>query len=58
MIRKNIFISVNRSFGQPAKNQNQQPKPEGTVTIEKQRNNEVPGRSGNTGDYVDYEEVK
>lgn len=63
MVRKNIFISVQRSFNQQMKNQmddqNQYPKkPEGTVTIEKETKKSIKEKNRDDGDFIDYEELK
>ena len=56
MLRKNIYITTYRSGRQQA--QQDQQKPEGTVTVENMDKSNSKSRNGDPGDYVDYEEVK
>ncbi len=56
MLRKNIYITTYRSGKQRAQEDNR--KPEGTVTVENRNKSKSNGRNGDSGDYVDYEEVK
>ena len=56
MLRKNIYITTYRSGRQQA--QQDQQKPEGTVTVENMDKSKSKSRNGDPGDYVDYEEVK
>lgn len=63
MLRKNIFISVQRSFNEQMKNQmnhqnQKETKPEGTITIENKKPHNLKKNNTDDNDFVDYEEVK